>query len=240
MRRVLAARRVDPEAQQGEEQAAALLVEQGVAFVEADDQPGAAQRRDDFALQIARRTLPSPSASTLGGSFIRYSTSAQNSRSKLSGSARVASEKRCRSMATAACNPFSGAARVPASCGRLSRPGVNQGNSVALPQACRLRTQDGGQGSIRPILDQQAGNLAERLTACCVGVEHVAPHSPQPLQGSRCWSGWLRSFLSRKSSGTSVALSAAKKPSQSAGLRDRMTSPVSGSCRMKTSLVSKR
>src|SRR3546814_9394417 len=73
-----------------------------------------------------------------------------------------------------------------------------------------------------------------------VGVEHVQLHAFHSAKGSRASASWLRSWLLRKSVGTFAALSALKKLSHVAGLRDKITSPVSGSWRMKTSLVSNR
>ena len=75
-----------------------------------------------------------------------------------------------------------------------------------------------------------------------VGVKPVARQSCQPSKESRSCGPGSRSSAPRNSSGrlARACWTAAKKASQVAGLRDRMTSPVSTSCRMSTSLPSKR
>src|SRR2546421_9556639 len=66
-------------------------------------------------------------------------------------------------------------------------------------------------------------------------------------RGKRCSNQKRRRFLgarrsrdARKSAGISTVSARAKRSSQEPGLRERMTSPVSGSLRMKTSREEKR
>src|SRR5690606_33825349 len=73
-----------------------------------------------------------------------------------------------------------------------------------------------------------------------IGVQHVLGHSCHSSNGSLWLWSWWRSLLSRKPSCPTLFLIVRKKPSHVSGLRDKMTSPVSGSLRMKTSLESNR
>src|SRR5690606_14350185 len=86
------------------------------------------------------------------------------------------------------------------------------------------------------------GNLgvASYKMADYIGVQHVLGHSCHSLNGSRWPWPWSRSLLSKKSSCSILFLIVGRKPSHDSGLRDKMTSPVSGSLRMKTSLESNR
>src|SRR5713226_4521849 len=59
-------------------------------------------------------------------------------------------------------------------------------------------------------------------------------------QKRRRFLGGRRSREARKSAGISTVSARAKRSSQEPGLRERMTSPVSGSLRMKTSREEKR
>lgn len=61
-------------------------------------------------------------------------------------------------------------------------------------------------------------------------LEHILDHSFQPSKGSRACLPASRSFMSKKSAGSEATpSSAAKKLSHVVGLRDKITSPVSGS-----------
>src|SRR5216683_1705784 len=81
--------------------------------------------------------------------------------------------------------------------------------------------------------------ISSEGVAHTIGVEHETGHACSSQKRRRFLGGrWSRE--ARKSAGISTESARAKRSSQEPGLRERMTSPVSESLRMKTSREVKR